>query len=276
MRLKLIILALMVSTAGLTQSSLPYRDAAASADKATVTGLFISFESLTPAERRLLDLTPFPELQSIEFLSGVPNDVRLDSAQYASITHLSLNDCGLSVLPRWIMRGETIGFTKLASLSVRVNKLKQVSICNLENLVVLDVSFNKGINVNCLRSSSTLTQLSADGSGLDLCQLPLGLTHLSAQLHSGRIAMDELSCLSALAGLRSLDISSNAISAKHLLRYLDASAIDSLYLNNVSISAKKRTRLRSRTGLVLFYNERPPRAKANPIDSESTIWRPSY
>lgn len=276
MRPKLLILALIVSTAGLTQSSVPYRDAAASADKATVTGLFISFESLTPAEQRLLDLTPFPELQSIEFLAGVPNDVRLNSAQYASITHLSLNDCGLSVLPRWMMRDDAIGFDRLASLSVRANSLRQVPICQLDNLVALDVSFNQGINVGCLRDAPVLTELFADGCGLDWCQLPLGLTHLSAKLQGTRIALDELSCLSALAGLRSLDLSSNAISGKRLLHYLSSSSIDSLYLYNVNIRERHRKALHQRSGMVVFYNEHPRTDKVNPLDSGSTIWRSSY
>jgi len=276
MRVNLITLALMFSTSALCQGSLPYRDAVSSSDKDGVTGLFISFESLTAPERSALDLTPFPQLRSIEFLSGVPTDVRLDSTQCARINHLALNDCGLLELPRWAMRGDVIRFDRLTSLSVRVNSLRQVSICQLEDLVALDVSFNPGINVGCLRDAPALTELFADGSRLDWCQLPLGLTHLSAKLQGTRIALDELSCLSALAGLRSLDISSNAISGKRLLNHLSSSSIDSLYLYNVSISARHRKAFNERSGMVVFYNEHPRSDKVNPLDSESTIWRSSY
>lgn len=276
MRIELLTLAVVVSASALSQSPLPYRDAVSMPDKAAVVDLFISFESLTATERSVLDLTPFSELRSIEFLSGVPTNVRLDSTQYAMVTHLALNDCGLLELPRWMMRGDNIRFDRLTSLSVRVNSLRQVSICQLENLAALDVSFNPEINVGCLRDAPALTELLADGSGLAWCQLPLGLTHLSVKLQGTRIALDELSCLSALAGLRSLDISSNTISAKHLLRYLDTSSVDSLYLYNVNMSERLRSTLRSRNRMAVFYNEQPRRDKSNPLDSGSTIWRPSY
>ena len=277
MRVALLTLSVVVSASALSQTSLPYRDAVSIPDKAGVVDLFISFESLTATERSVLDLTPFSELRSVEFLSGVPNDVHLDSTQYARITHLALNDCKLLDLPRWMMYGDAIRFDRLTSLSVRVNRLREISICQLEELVSLDVSFNPGINVACLRNAPALSELLADGSKLDWCQLPLRLTHLSAKLQGTRIALDELSCLSALPGLRSIDISSNAVSGKHLLHYISSSSIDSLYLHNVNISERDRKAFRQHSGVVILSNERPPRrGKVNPLDSGSTIWRSSY
>jgi Leucine-rich repeat (LRR) protein len=276
MRVNLIILSLMFSTVALCQGSLPYRDALSSARKADVTGLFISFESLTHSERSSLDLSSFPQLQSLEFLSGVPADVRLDSTQYERIIHLALNDCGLLELPRWAMRGDVIRFDRLTSLSVRVNSLQQLPICHLEDLKALDVSFNPGINVGCLRDASALTELFADGSGIDWCQLPVGLTHLSAKLQGNRIVLDDLSCLSTLAGLRSLDLSSNTISGKRLLHYLNSSCIDSLYLYNVNIRKRHRKAFNERSGMLVFYNEDSRTDKVHPQGSGSTIWRSSY
>lgn len=266
-RLQLFVLVSLTPLSALAQGTLPYRDAVACTDKAGVTGLFISFESLTAAEQSDLDLTGFPRLKSIDFYSGAPNEVYLDSLQYASITDLSLNGCGLLELPRWVMQGDTIAFTKLASLAVRANKLKRISICGLENLVALDIAFNKGVKVDCLRNSSMLTELSADGSGLDLCELPHGLVYLSIKLYDGRIARDEFSCLSTIASLRSLDISTNAINKRYLLRYLDASAIDSLYLYNISMSARHRSRFSDRKRQVVFYNGKR-RVRSNPLGSE--------
>ncbi|MGB3524723.1 MAG: hypothetical protein WBB32_02025 [Flavobacteriales bacterium] len=276
MRIQLIVLFVIASTTVLSQNSLPYRDAATIEDKTKVTGLFISFESLSVTEQRVLDLTAFSGLNAIDFYAGVPNDVLLDSSQSAGITRLSLNNCGLLEMPSWMMRSDALRFVRLSSLSVRVNNLKQLPICGLDDLVVLDVSFNPEINVICLQSTTSLTELLADGSGLDWSQFPVGLTNLSMRLHKGRISRNELACLSPLTGLRSLDLSTNSISGKHLLEYIQRSCIDTLYLYNALLTKRQLRALSNERRRVVFPDRSPRKDAANPINPGSTIWRPLY